>query len=54
MLTQAGFVKELQAPYSADLNLIELFFGAVKNRSRKGFRQDADLIPSGFKEYLRV
>jgi transposase len=47
-------VKELQAPYSPDLNPIEAFFGSVKNRIRKRARQDADLIRCDFKEYLRM
>lgn len=54
VLAQAGVVKELQAPYSPDLNPIDRFFGSVKNRIRKRVRQDADLIRGGFKEYLRL
>jgi transposase len=54
MLAQAGVVKELQAPYSPDLNPIEPFFGSVKNRIRERARQDADLIRGDFKEYLRM
>ncbi|KAM0531421.1 hypothetical protein ACHAPP_008013, partial [Verticillium nonalfalfae] len=46
--------RELQPPYSPDLNPIEPFFGSVKNRIRKRAREDADLIRADYKEYLRM
>ncbi|KAL0930259.1 TPR domain-containing protein [Colletotrichum truncatum] len=52
--TQAGVIIEYQSPYSPDLNPIEYLFGSVKNRIRKQFLEDEDLIQGDFKSYLQM
>lgn len=49
---RAGVIIEYQMPYSPDLNPIEYLFGSVKNRIRKMFWEDADLIQGDCKFYL--